>query len=521
MANIATCPQCAKQLGLPASVALTDQAECPKCLAKFSLSEAVQISLPVARILEPSESQVPPAVMPSPPAVSAAPQKSWEQRLKDVLATDSEDETVAAAPEKTNEIRTTDKAVPESSPSFDFELDREVPKREQTKPQPLGLGLPEPLLESAPKKSLEPAVEQTTAKTLADFEAAADIPALDLDPPAPESFDVQNEVRQASKLPKKLERTVVQLPVALEQTVSARRIQRRPFPIARSQFPKVAALAAGPVLGSVLGLYGLLWLQGEKADYVGLSHVLPTSLLPAEYGKPREESPLVETNLPEVLKHDGEVRPASASVPMPSAATPIVSTPMASTPMVSTARINVDEFHALVDAAEAALPNFVTGDLSMPGAHKRKGQAYMALCRLAEHVDFAKQPALAPTLRAKGRQAKQLFQRAIFEADDPHDLAHISGSWWEHSERPNSGIFLAGKVQEAESAGGGTLCFVKLSEQANVPVVGVWCKTGRYQNGDQIGVVGRVVTEPSEHPPGVSYGPLVHAEYSFALESSH
>ncbi len=38
MAKIATCPKCAKQLGLPASIAATDRAECPECRAVFSLS---------------------------------------------------------------------------------------------------------------------------------------------------------------------------------------------------------------------------------------------------------------------------------------------------------------------------------------------------------------------------------------------------------------------------------------------------------------------------------------------------
>ncbi|NOZ40889.1 MAG: hypothetical protein GXP24_11780 [Planctomycetes bacterium] len=547
MAKIATCPKCAKQLGLPTSIVATDRAECPECHAVFSLSETVQISLPEVRVLDPAEPSTAGNLTSKKNPTDAlasnmAPLKSWEERLKNALALDSSSDKEASgmdntidntaeaektlsqylktpspnfSPENRGEEFGTEASVAKQaapspslspSPNFDFELDPSPPavaepkqkKVAQELPQPV----PKPLPRSTPKASTKPTIEPASPPPKTPTKSASNEPA-----PGELASAGGSTLALPRKTPKQEKITEVAV-----QTTARRRV-------ARSGFPKVAALAVGPVLGGVLGLYGLLWLGGAKADFVGLAQVLPASLLPVDFGQPsvgevRDEAPLAETSSPGLMaksqdppatmKHDKAVMPAAATEPMPPAAAAI--------------RIKVDEFAALVDAAEAALPEFADGDLSTPEFVKRKGQAYMALCRLAEHFEFAQQRGLAPAGQAKARQAEQLYQRMASQANLRNDLAHIAGRWWEYDERPSPGIFLAGVVQKAEPAGDGTLCWIKLSEQSTVPAIPVWLKQGLFQTGDPIGIVGSVISDPDNFPQGFSGGKqMVMAEYSWPV----
>jgi len=528
MANIATCPQCAKQLGLPASIATTDRVECPECRAIFSLSQTVQISLPVARVLDPTEqptvaaNELKPALMEEKVtgalANNVAPLKSWEERLKNALALDGSDDEVALdtkAPRTTipgsisgsTTKSTTKKGLPKNlaaiettpkkaSPSFEFELDPTPSVVAEPKQKTLDLDLPKPKPRATSTAPPQPVTKRATnptnpinpIKTLADFATGELVSAG------------SSSTNPLTELPKPVEKVEVAV-----QTVSRRRVAR--------SGPKIAALVAGPVVGSLLGLYGLLWFQGAKADYVGLAHVLPASLLPTNFGEPREADSLAETESPGLMdklqkrpatiKHDRAVLPASATEPVP--------------PVISAVRINADEFYSLFEAAEAALSEFVAGDLSTPGAIKRKGQAYIALCRLAEHFDFAQQPGLAPAVQAKVEQARQLFRRAAEQANIRQDLAHIAERWWEYDKRPSPGIFLVGVVEETLPTEGGTLCWVKPGGEITAPAIPVWFKQGRYQLGDQIGVVGSVISDSANFPHGFSGSQVVAAKHGFAI----
>ncbi len=496
----------------------------------------MQISLPVVRVLGPAEQPAAAASAsvdevkrnaPEALASNMAPLKSWEERLRNALALDGtsdevaseNDDTVAVENKSLSQILTPStpgpppgpfpknegeglgpetpvakKATSSSSPSFDFELDPSPSAVVKSKQKKLDLDFPKPLPQATPKVSHKPTTERasTSSKTLAEF-APGELASVG-----------PTEATLPAK-PEHAERAEVKV-----QPFAQRRV-------ARSGFPKVAALAVGPVLGGVLGLYGLLWLGGAKADYVGLAQVLPASLLPVGFGEPssgevRDVAPLAEASSPGLMaklreqpaamKRDDAVKPASATEPVP--------------PVISSVRIKADEFGALVDAAEAALPEFVAGDLSTNESVKRKGQAYMALCRLAEQIDFAQQLGLAPAVQAKASQALQIYQRTASQADLSHDLAHIAGRWWEYDKRPSPGIFLSGEVQETQPVGSGMLCWVKLSEQSTVPAIPIWFKHDRYQTGDRIGIVGSVVTDPDNIPQGFSGNQVVIAGYSFA-----
>jgi len=576
MANIATCPKCARQLGLPPALASADRVECPECHAAFSLGDTVQISLPVARLLDPTEHYAAAGgsiAGDSPGEAQAAlvdsiadatiegtaPVRSWEERLREALARDgsareaashplaagSEVSEVSPAPD---ESRIADAAA-SSPPNFEFELDPTTPTDLDKDRRRLKASLPASYLDESP--TAEPDVEPTNmrSKTLADFAAVADIPAQEMNPssappPAAKNVantatsttestiadDLPNEVSNGVVRPEAVEDVATEPSEMIEQWVPQRRAEGRGV-------AKVAAFAIGPVAGCLLGLYGLLWLQGAKADYVGLSRVLPAALLPsglsAELTEAGADSVLAKSSaleenlnaaaaaslqaarqLPaksqqelEAIRRDEAVIPASAA-----------RSEAAEVNAVAPAdRSKVDQFNKLVDAAAAALPDFVAGDLSTDESIKRKGQAYVVLCRLAEHFDFAQHPGLAPAMQAKARQAAQLYLQATRQANYRQDLSHIAARWWEYRQRPSRGIFLAGHVGQTVSVESGTLCWVKLGRQATVPEIPVLFKHQGYQTGEQIGVVGSVISSPSDLPAGFSGPQIVKADYDFQL----
>ena len=536
MANIATCPKCAKQLGLPASITATDRAECPECHAIFSLSETVQISLPVVRVLDPAEqpatsaSSLPVDVkevdgkenVSEALASNAAPIKSWEERLKNALALDGSDdagtpETKVPAKEVTQEsiASVVKKKAPSQAPSFDFDLEPAPSEGIESKPivrEMKARGPAKTLADFAPH---DEASSPSSPRAGAGAGLMAKLPDVDLpkvDLPKVDLYEKSEAtVERASTVVRSATKKAETSVQDVVQAVSRRRVER-------SSLPKIAALATGPVLGGILGLYGLLWVQGEKADFVGLSRVLPASLLPQGFGHVGNPAPdelasaggapktlmaKLQEHPPTGMKHDRKVLPASASEPVLPALPPI--------------RIDAEEFSVLLDAAQAALPEFVVGDLSTPGAIKRKGQAYMAFCRLAEHFDFARQSGLAPGVLADVEQARQLYQQAAEQAEVRQDLAHIAGRWWEYEKRPSHGIFLVGEVEETLPAGDGTLCWVKPGGDMTAPAIPVWLTHGRYKAGDQIGVVGSVISDAGDLPPGFSGRQAVGASYDFAL----
>ena len=195
MAIIASCPKCAKQLGLPEEFESTDRAECPECRAVFSLSETVQITLPVVRMLDPSEEPAPPSMatddaQPHNPddatddlASNTAPLKSWEERLKNALALDCSSDTVADSPE-TSDVGGGESATPRQPPSFDFDLDP-TPATAMDPAQPTGnLESPEEPPTPPTSSTIEEIGTTQTKKTLADIDAEAKTCSQDLEIPA-------------------------------------------------------------------------------------------------------------------------------------------------------------------------------------------------------------------------------------------------------------------------------------------------------------------------------------------------
>ena len=540
MAKIATCPQCAKQLGLPATIAITDRVECPECGAVFALRETVQIALPVARVLDACE----------PPLAAASSPMTELLSERPLRLAESDSKTLDGLP-----------ASPESGLPAPLKSGSTAPLRswEERLKKALAKGSSDNLAVSG-NDSASTLDAHATSYDMAERDQNCETVELSATQKGADTFRGISETTVVDELGKKVE---------LSPEVDAAADERVEVVVPRSPrgrsagraLPKIAALAVGPVAGSLLGLYGLLWLQGAKADYLGLARVLPASMLPSglppgqlsEMGGASEDSSLAESLLAadrreqeknsalaadreltaksqgssSPMKRDPSVLPASAAGPL----TPmrgIASTSSAGGAIAggliaggSTARVKSDQFSALVDEAAAALPEFFVGDLSTPDSVRRKGQAYMAFCRLAEHFDFAQQPGLTPAVEVKARQARQLYRSATGRANYRQELSHIASRWWGYPQRPNSGIFLAGQVEETQPTRTGALCWVKLSDYSVAEAIPVLLKHRGLVIGDQVGVVGSVISSPSELLAGwdANVKKIVVAQYDYPLDA--
>ncbi len=494
MVSIGTCPQCAAHLALPETATAADHAQCPECRAEFSLADADQRWLSAATILDPVEPSVetspaeafepiPPefesqhleAPRPAVPELGAgsALLSGWEERLKTAIETtaseiaDPSETTIHKAEEETPQVP--EMVTPESAPKFEFNLD---PPTEPLQPQ---------------------------SSNISD-----------------EPYPVEPEVTAA-----------VQLKLSPEP------------PRRKKSLVGIATAVVVPgVVGIFLGLIALVWLKGPEADYLNFASYLPAAMLPttstsemhepgtellADEGsqtktisEPRpaqepliaKQEPISEISEPAgrpLLSRDESVQPATAEL-----------TPQRKIPEVSAA---TEQFHKLLEAARNAAPEMIEGDLTTRESIARKGKAYMALCQLAEQFHYVNQSQLSNGGETEALLAKSFFRTAATEPAAQRDLAQIAARWWEHGGRSNQGIFLIGRIQDAQAVGTQTLCTVALGQEGDAYVIPVLLDRFPYSLGDQVGVVGSIVAQPGKKIPAFdsAVGQVVVAHYSFDL----
>jgi len=500
MASIATCPQCARQLAVPESASSDDHAECPLCEATFLLANVVQLAVPPARIIcmheqaseaTPAEQAeevptptAPPEATTEASALDALP--SWEARLKRAIEADATEMSSSAD----IEIGTAENVAAEPSLAeqhhFEFQLESPTtPDAPACEPQHVPSEI-EP--SRSPGETFEAELGTPEESTLKHPTSA-----------------VEDHAALAATL----------------QTYARQRSQRR-------SWVKLPALVVSTsVLGTLLGLYALLWLRGPSADFLGLANVLPSAMLPAT-PMPDQETKLVVTELPDAANEHPtpkelppttsqeqnllaeadpivhELPPVSpeASPPLPlhqdEAVQPASSEQPAEVPL-QTIDTAAEQFTSLVASAQQALPVFIQGDFSSDEATANKGQAYMSLCQLAEQFDFANQPGLSPPLQAQVGTAQELFGKLFFNAETHDDLAKIASRWWGHPGRSNQGILLTGQVQKVHPLGNQTLCLVAPGGHSTLTAIPVLVERPAITVGTHIGVIGRIASQ-SESP---------------------
>ena len=468
MASIVTCPGCTTQLAIPDAAVADSRVECPQCAAEFSMCETIQLALPTARILP--ARQEPTAVEPDQdmeirttvetPA-SDAPLSSWEARLKKALAAETEPAQEPVGYE-------TFEPAPDVSEAFSIES----PLKKQCELPHTADDFSE--VAAQEQTLVAPSTSLATDVTLDDKSTALEICG-------------KNDNRRKSK---------------------------------RRWWPRVVGLVlAGPVLGTLLGFYSLLWIKGPQADYLRLSQFLPETLLPAamieqpgeeESPPPRPARSLVEETPSESGKPspttllDEQVQPATIEQPLALRRQSV--------------NITAQEFSQLVADARAVLPNLLEGGLSDQDAFNRKGQAYMALCRLAEKFAFIHQLGLSPQAHDQVRLAKQLFARATSDSTVLGDLTHIASRWWEYGDRGNQGIFLVGQVGKRQAVGTRWLCQLLLAGDSGVEIP-VLFEQMSFPVRDWVVVVGRVEALPQQFglSGAAAPSPVVIPLYSYSL----
>ncbi len=525
MAKLATCPSCTTQLALPEKATLSDRARCPRCQEEFLLMETVQFSIPEAELLPPVEPEVESiapsicedeyapttfaretasdaedsAEAPEPETlpVSATPstQKTlsdWEARLKRAIAADVDDVpledestlpqfefrnlTTKAPAAKTESIpETQDYAVPDDD-LFPRTIAKPSPQRDEWSPEEA----------YAPEEySLD---DEPVIDSYAEHDAEEPEPVI--------AFNVQ--------------------------TGSAPRNKRK-----RSVLRTLVSAGLG-IVGIPLGLYALLWLRGPAGDVLHVAQYVPSFMLPASFDKPdfdpsrdqlaeQPATPSIDDNealvadenkLPEaepLVRDDPAVAPASAEEPVYRG--PIF------------APVNASEFNELLAAAEPVAAQLGTGDLKSKESVARKGQAYMALARLGDRSSYLNWPGHTPEEMTKTLLAKQLFETTLRDEIVRRDLPQIALRWWQYAERPSPGIVLTGRVERLETTAIGTIAFVSLSTEPVAPEIPVLVGNAEHREGEQIGIVGSIMTNPQEQMPAleVTTYPLVIAHFSFPL----
>ncbi len=529
MASLATCPLCAKQLAVPKEASADDRAQCPECDATFLLSSTFQVALPMLRLLAPSEEEIeePPeeaaaAIQPrslsdfSPVSENKSPAEepkqsssetaaveslsSWEARLKKAIERDSSD-LAGELPSKK-------------------ELDAKEDAKETAAPTPAPAAfIPQPefefQLDSTPAE-MPHAAEIESAKEAAQVNLLA---ARDA-----QSFAEELEITETAEI----------APTVAVTKKPERHLNTSPARPTRGFSPlKVAAALLGPgVVGIFLGLYALLWIKGPGGDVMNLAHYLPTSMLP--YAESVEEMPANEMDVA------GEMEQLLADSP-PQENLSVLSEPLPSEPEPQPQPPRRDEtvqlataeeplppatislpasFSQLLAAAQTAQPGLIEGDLSNNAAVAQKGQAYMAVCRLAQEIEWIREPSLDANSQTQIAAAQAIFDGIATEGSALRDLASIVSRWWGYEARPNQGIFLVGQIRNVQPLGGQTLCYVALDEPSTATVIPVLLDRPPAQGASRILVVGKIVAQPQSNLQGfaVDLPQVVVAPYSRTLQ---
>ena len=504
MDSIATCPGCTAQLAIPAAATANCRILCPECAAEFALGETIQLTLPKAMILPPNE--VSPVVEKSPSLEATLPREvpeacaplaSWESRLKNAISADAEPQQATYE---------TFEPTSDGAPSCDLTShlkSTSVPDAAKNSEQPVLADLSAAYLTDSgitnsgitdsgnTDSGITESGNTESGITESGITESGNTESGPVEGVSPET--VTAEFSQVDK---------VELPQRVVSQTSSQQPRRR-------WRRALGVVLGGPVVGTLLGFYGLLWIQGPQSDYLHLSRILPGAMLPAtrEAGRGEVETTEPKNSLLAALpkndpleasgtRYDTRVQPAAARQ------------------QVRLPGISAKKFGQLVADANAALPSFLQTGSAGEGSFQQKAQAYMVVCRLAEQFNFIDQLGLSPHVQQQIDQGKSLFQIVATDVVALEDLTYIASRWWEYEERSNQGIFFVGQISSIEPRGSRALCQLLLPDNSGreIPVL---LDSSQFRRGEQIAVVGTVEGNPAQY--GVDLPRIVMSHYSYAL----
>lgn len=555
MAKLATCPGCTTQLALPEDATLSDRARCPRCHEEFLLMETVQFSIPTAEILPPPEPEVgapsdslspyrspldpttesetdsssdtpehindikisadeSPSLLdsdsepePAPLPVSAT-LSDWEARLKRAIAADVDDEESPAVPLR-------------DKPLFDFSNQNPTAtsSAEQVANEPDDFAFPDAdLIPEVEPAELTGPEEQSGAMGYLDDDEATVKFATD------QTISIARDRAPQPDDPEPLPR--IDDSIGVRSGVAARKNTRSPL--------RTLVSASLGVVGIPLGLYVLLWLRGPAGDMLNIAQYLPSFMLPSEFNEfdsgmheqiVREPPSTSNDNSPEVLAADS--MPAELETPTERPILQDRAVSPASAEQVAYegptfALVDATEFNESLAAAQQITSQLTRGDLNSKESVASKGQAYMALARLADKCAFLNQPGRTATDIASARAAVQLFHTILDDETVQRDLPQIALRWWQYADRPSPGFVLIGTVSRVKPEPAGTIVFVAPGGDATTPEVPVLLGNAVHAEGELIGIVGTIEANPQQRLPSLepSLGPVAIAHYSFPLHDT-
>jgi hypothetical protein len=539
MAKLATCPGCTTQLALPEDATLSDRARCPRCHEEFVLMETVQFSIPTAEILPPLEPETfSPSDTVSPTSYVPASDPYSPVDSDDLSSATSYEPSIEST-ESAPETALTSEPLPTSATLSDWEarLKRALAGDSD------GQSPAKPTHEFSSRALPEAELEESTTYEPQDFS----VDDADLTPAAIRKDDWSS----ADPYQDQEEPTVT---FAGDQTVSDDFVvshfneeQDIPSPTTNLRKKRKRSLlrtfvsASLGVVGVPLGLYVLLWLRGPAGDMLHIAQYLPSFVLPAEFHEPDlgdspellvEESTADTSNATESVKVEQQLTNNEPRSEEGIDAEPLIHKDTAVAPVsaeLSTYHgptfelVDSADFGELLSAAQQAAPLLNVGDLKTKESVASKGQAYMALARLADKGAFLNQPGHSPTDTDKAQAAEQLLESTLRDKIVQRDLPQIALRWWQYTQRPSSGIVLVGEVKRVQSDEAGTLVFVFLGNDPDAPEIPVLLSRDDYRKGEIIGIAGSIESTPQDRLPALdsSLGPVVIAHASFLLDSPH
>jgi hypothetical protein len=541
MPRITICPRCTSHLGLPADVSPAAQVQCPICEVEFSLATVAPRELPQARIVERVEAEQP---------GGEPKQLSPQQRLSQLIRASAAQPAAADESVETELTEAYDDAYQDADP--ELAATQAAPKEELQ----LGSSRLDQLLSDLIKTptptsaSQAPSVPASQTESLSLPTATAVESALEQDFEADleveetkyhADFDGAEQQREQEEIPVPAFAEASSGDGLPENLRTTPRRKRRP-----AGLRTLVGVVGGGALGILLGAYGLLWLKGPSGDFLGLTRLLPPSMLPTSATQvadddsasvddvndslndsAEQESVLAAVEQPP-LEFDSAVAPATAEEPVqnseadqpvgdlvasaPDTPAPTLADPPAqsqtwpTTPIVGDLRgvklYSVAQLDELIPAADKAHREFLAGDLSREESWSTMGPAYMTLASLAERYTLIDPAAYGNDLVAKQMAAKEIFRGVVGDPARRADLATVAARWLQHARRLNQGVILVGRVRDLRPQGKWTEYVVDVPLGESAVEASVLLDEVRFSAGDEIAVVGAILPRPGEQLAG-------------------
>ncbi len=505
MTAVANCPRCEHELLIPARTDIAAWAKCPTCQAFFQVRDALRRDVPeILLVAPPSSDPADEAISPSTTSV-----EDWSEHESSRL--DSE------------------------QISTGLEVDE--------------LLLPEQSAAEEPRSTeIAEAAAQQIDRLFCSAQTVADIPLPSAETTIALSSEADLEVEQADldrptwDDSERMERLLADVEAAptptgwLETEAFAETVERDdaevvpPIVVASSHGRRqrkslsLAGWATGGLGGLAAGYYVLLWILGRGGDFLQASRFIPAALLPDSFqSSPAQLAADTRLTTPapgEIARPTAEEKTstiddsaevtASYETPAASPTEPTEFDELTATPLVSPEAIilnapaySLAQLAAGLEAAQAALPGLVDGDLGDKSVQRTKGLSFTKLSYLAELVTFADSQSHPAETQALLQQAERLFGDILARPKTRNEVAYITSKWLDSPHRRFGGVFLAGNVTKQSSGaavvecqldmGAGNLLTVLARDSAIERLAG---------SGQPVGVVGSVIDHPAERING-------------------